>query len=96
MTILFLNNNELTAVKGLDKLAQLEMLHLGGNQLTDIQDLQILTGLKKLNLKDNPEITQEQITELQKALPNCKIDSSPKELVTNSREHEKAWARSST
>ena len=77
LTILFIDNNQLTDTMGLEKLMQLKTLHLGGNRLTDIKGLKVLAKLEKLNLKDNPDLTKAQITELQKALPNCKIDSNP-------------------
>jgi len=34
--------------------------------------------LKGLNLNNNPDLTKAQITELQKALPNCKITHNAK------------------
>jgi hypothetical protein len=33
--------------------------------------------LKGLNLQKNPDLTKAQISELQKALAKCKIDSNP-------------------
>jgi hypothetical protein len=33
--------------------------------------------LEDLDLQHNPNLTKAQIAELQKALPNCKISSSP-------------------
>ena len=71
--LLNLQDQQLTDVKGLEKLTQLKKLHLGGNQLTDTKGLEKLTQLRKLYLNDNPDLTKAQIDELQKALPNCKI-----------------------
>ena len=79
LTILFIDNNQLSDTVGLEKLVQLKTLHLGGNQLTDIKGLMVLAKLERLNLKDNPDLTKAQITELQKGLPNCQIDSNPED-----------------
>ena len=75
--LLNLQDQQLTDVKGLEKLTQLKKLHLGGNQLTDTKDLEKLTQLRTLNLKYNPALTKAQIVELQKALPKCEILSNP-------------------
>jgi len=45
--------NQLTGVKGLEKLTQLKMLHLSGNQLTSVEGLEKLTQLKELDLRRN-------------------------------------------
>ena len=78
LTWLQLSRNWLRSVKGLEKLTQLEYLSLQYNQLTDVKGLEKLNQLKWLDLIDNPALTKAQIAELQKALPNCKIDSNPK------------------
>ena len=70
---LLLGNNQLTDVKGLEKLTQLEGLWLPRNQLTDVKGLEKLTRLTELDLIDNPDLTKAQIDQLQKALPKCKI-----------------------
>ena len=71
---LYFRNNKLIEVpKGLEKLTQLERLHLQGNQLTNVKGLEKLTQLKLLYLGGNPDLTKAQIDELQKALPNCRI-----------------------
>ena len=74
---LFLNSNKLTEVTGLEKLTKLEVLGLSDNQLTEVKGLEKLTQLTGLNLKNNPDLTEAQIDELQKALPNCRIISNP-------------------
>ena len=51
--LLNLQDQQLTDVKGLEKLTQLKKLHLGGNQLTDTKGLEKLTQLKELNLSAN-------------------------------------------
>ena len=78
VTVLNLLNNQLTDVKGLEKLTQLKGLDLNTNQLTSVQGLEKLTQLKILDLTNNPELTKAQIDELQKALPKCRIVSNPK------------------
>ena len=69
--------NQLTDLRGLEKLTQLETLWITRNQLVDVMGLKKLTKLKSLNLSDNPDLTKVQIAELQKALPNCNIQSNP-------------------
>ena len=76
--LLNLQDQQLTDVKGLEKLTQLKKLHLGGNQLTNVKGLEKLTQLYQLNLNDNPALTKAQIAELKKALPKCFIQSNPK------------------
>ena len=51
------------------------MLH--NNQLTSVKGLEKLTQLEWLKLKENPDLTKAQISELKKALPKCKIQSNP-------------------
>ena len=47
-------------------------------KLTDVKGLEKLDQLKVLFLDGNPALTKAQIDQLQKALPNCKINSNPK------------------
>ena len=75
---LYLGNNQLTSVKGLEKLTQLTRLSLADNQLTDVKGLEKLTQFLTLSLQWNPDLTKAQIDELKKALPKCRIYSSPK------------------
>ena len=53
VTGLSLRNNQLTDVKGLEKLNQLKRLYLHHNQLTDVKDLGNLTQLTYLSFRDN-------------------------------------------
>ncbi|MCH2378823.1 MAG: leucine-rich repeat domain-containing protein, partial [Pedosphaera sp.] len=69
--------NQLTCVKGLEKLTQLTVLSLNDNQLTDAKGLEKLTQLTELGLNNNPDLTKAQIAELKKALPKCRIISNP-------------------
>ncbi len=72
-----LTGNQLTDVKGLEKLTELRYLRLGRNKLTEVTGLEKLTQLKELYLEDNPDLTKAQMAELKKALPKCKISSNP-------------------
>ena len=78
LEVLILWRNQLTDVKGLEKLTQLTSLILANNKLTDVKGLEKLTQLTFLNLRHNPDLTQAQIDELQKALPKCKIEHNAK------------------
>jgi hypothetical protein len=77
VTRLSLLGNQLTSVKGLEKLTQLKSLNLRANQLTDVKGLEKLTQLEDLWLEDNPDLTKAQIDELKKSLPNCSITANP-------------------
>ena len=48
-----LDGKQLTSVKSLEKLTQLESLHLSHNKLTDVKGLENLMQLKELPLDDN-------------------------------------------
>jgi hypothetical protein len=48
-----------------------------GNNLSDVKSLENLTQLTDLHLKNNSDLTKDQIAELQKALPKCDIYSNP-------------------
>jgi Leucine-rich repeat (LRR) protein len=50
VTELELDRKQLTSVKGLEKLTQLESLHLPHNKLTDVKGLEKLTQLERLSL----------------------------------------------
>ena len=77
VTVLNLDFNKLTSVKGLENFTQLQELSLYDNNLTDLSGLEKLTKLNRLSLSFNPDLTKAQIDQLQKALPNCKIYSNP-------------------
>ena len=53
VTELELDRKQLTSVKSLEKLTQLESLHLSHNKLTDVKGLENLMQLKELPLDDN-------------------------------------------
>ena len=76
VTWLYLANNKLTEVTGLEKLTQLTQLFLYENKLTDVKGLEKLTNLRDLWLMGNPALTKAQIAELRKALPKCHILSN--------------------
>ena len=77
VTTLYLGDNQLTDVKGLENLTRLTVLQLDDNQLTDVKGLEKLTKLNQLFLNNNPDLTKAQIDELKKALPKCIIYSDP-------------------
>ncbi|MBL7724831.1 MAG: leucine-rich repeat domain-containing protein, partial [Chitinophagaceae bacterium] len=58
LVYLDLSYNQITEIKGLDKLSGLTSLNLSDNQITEIKGLDKLSGLTSLNLSDN------QITEI--------------------------------
>ena len=68
-----LDDDQLTDVTGLEKLTQLRTVNLSGNQLTSVKGLEKLTQLTYLALYNNPALTKDQIDQLQKALPKCRI-----------------------
>jgi internalin A len=53
VTELYLANNQLTDVTGLEKLTQLKDLSIVGTQVTDVRGLEKLTKLERLELQDN-------------------------------------------
>jgi len=69
---LVLAGNNLTSVKGLENLTQLRDLDLFKNNLKDVKGLEKLKYLRELYLMKNP-LSQDEINELKKALPDCKI-----------------------
>jgi len=75
---LYLNGNAIRDVSALKELTQLTQLSLSHNKLTSVKGLDKLTQLKVLSLSGNPDLTKAQITELQKALPKCKITHDAK------------------
>jgi hypothetical protein len=79
-----LGNNKLTDITPLAVLTDLKHLFLDYNQITDVTPLFALTGLQQLYLSGNP-LTEEQIEELQTALPNTfiAVDVSPVILYNN-------------
>ena len=62
VTKLSIYRNQLTSVKGLEKLTQLNILDLSYNKLTNVKGLEKLTNLKTLSLPYN------QLTEVPKEL----------------------------
>jgi hypothetical protein len=75
---LALNENRLTDVSALAGLTQLKQLNLSINKITDeqLKHLMRLTNLTSIGLQGNPSLTMAAIAELQRALPNCKINHS--------------------
>ena len=67
-----LGNNRISDATPLMYLEQLERLDISGNNISSLSPLTKLTKLQWLNLRGNP-LTEEQVAELQAALPNCEI-----------------------
>jgi len=59
--------------KELEKLTTIRRLSLAGNQLTDVKGLERLMQLRLLSMRDNSDLTEDQKSKLQKALPHCSI-----------------------
>ena len=55
-------------------MTNLEILDLQVTLISDLEPLKKLTNLKTLYIKDCPNIIDEQVEDLQKALPNLQID----------------------
>ena len=77
-----LDNTQITdaGLKEVVNLKQLAGLVLGGTKITDagLEEVAKMQQLTYLNLSDT-QVTKAGVAELQKALPNCKIESNPKE-----------------
>ena len=71
---LYLGNNRIVNIDSLERLEHLVALDLSANQLTDLNSLGRLAKLRSLGLYDNKDLELAQIEELQKALPDCKIN----------------------
>jgi len=71
---LYLGNNQIVNIDSLERLEHLVALDLSANQLTDLNSLGRLAKLRSLGLYDNKDLELAQIEELQKALPDCKIN----------------------
>jgi len=71
---LMIQNNQIKELPAeIGSLPNLEVLNLANNQLTSLpSEIKNLKKLKKLNIKGN-NISPDQISEIQAALPKCKI-----------------------
>ena len=76
-----LNNAQISDVTPLAGLKNLERLDLTG---TPVSDLTPLTGLTNLNWLwlDETHVSEEQVEELQQALPNCDIGRAPAQILS--------------
>jgi len=70
---LWLPETEVSDIESIRNLTNLQWLHLQGTPISDLEPLKNLINLKQLWLKDCNKITDEQIEDLQKALPNLEI-----------------------
>ena len=74
---------DLTPLSGLTKLRHLNVCNIGADRtegpircLTDITPLFSLTGLERLWIGCNNEVPREQIEQMQRCAPNCKIETT--------------------
>ena len=72
-----LSETLITDIKTLAGLKQLEHLYINDNEIKagQLKHLAELTQLKVLTIHNNPKITESEIATLQKALPECEIES---------------------
>jgi internalin A len=70
---LCLRNTNIFNISPLANLVNLKQLDLISTKVDDINDLKKLTSLKSLNL-EHVQVSENQIAELQEALPNLKIE----------------------
>ncbi|MBR2879229.1 MAG: leucine-rich repeat domain-containing protein, partial [Oscillospiraceae bacterium] len=73
LTVLDLNGNGIRNISALSSLTNLTELDLEYNEISDLTPLHGLTKLRTLYIRGNASLTAEQVRELQKALPDCKI-----------------------
>ena len=66
------------SVIALTQINYLKSLDLSYNKIEDLSPIVNMDKLEKLDLSFNPNLTKAQIAELQKALPNCKIEHNAK------------------
>ena len=72
LTFLQLAYNDISNLMPLRSLTRLKTLYIDGNPITDFSPLYTLTSLRTLSIKDI-EASSAQLTELQEALPECRI-----------------------
>lgn len=71
---LFLSQANLSNIEPLKELINLQNLYIEGTITGDISSLKKLVNLQELTLYDRQNISDQQIEDLQKALPNLKIE----------------------
>ena len=77
VTVLELYQNQLTDVKGLEKLTQLEGLYLSINQLADVKGLEKLTQLTKWLALNGNKLTSVKGLEKLTQLERLSLDDNP-------------------
>jgi len=71
---LILNNTEVSNFEPLKRLKGLRRLDILHSSICDLEPLKALTELESLSLRYSENITNEQVEDLQKALPNLRIE----------------------
>lgn len=74
LEVLDLSENQISDISPLSSLSSLRTLYLDGNKITDFTPLYSLSKLTTLSIK-GMDITEKQLSELQDALPDCRIHS---------------------
>ncbi len=69
---LYLTDTKVTNLQPLENLSKLESLYCEGARVTDLSPLSKLGKLKYLQL-DEKSVSDDQVTQLRKVLPNCEI-----------------------
>jgi len=70
---LVLENTSITDIRPVRNLHNLKRLFLDGTEISNLEPLKNLKNLEYLNIKRCENITEEQVKDLQKALPNLEI-----------------------
>ena len=70
---LYVGGTNVSNLEPLKRLTNLQNLKFAGTQVSDIEPLKEFRNLKKLYIGNCPNITDEQVEELQNALPDLKI-----------------------
>ena len=68
-----LQESQISDLSALAELKELKRVDLFNNRISDASTLRELTKLKVLLLRENPDLTKDQIDQLKKALPDCTI-----------------------
>ena len=69
-----LGSTQISNIEPLKKITNLQTLNLSNTQINELKPLYGLKNLNTLNIRDCKNITDKQVEDLQKALPNLTID----------------------
>ena len=74
LNTLSLDSSHVKNIKPLSKLINLKELKLNGTKVSDLEPIKDIQNLDSLFIRNCPNITDEQVEDLQKALPNLQIN----------------------